>query len=34
MSEAFLGKEKDLKNKISLESSSGGIKVINIDDYL
>ena len=34
MSEAFLGKEQDLKNKISLESSSGGIKVINIDDYL
>ena len=34
MSEAFLGKEKDLKNKISLESSSGGIKVLNIDDYL
>ena len=34
MSEAFLRKEQDLKNKISLESSSGGIKVINIDDYL
>ncbi|MBO4623534.1 MAG: hypothetical protein J5691_06625 [Bacilli bacterium] len=34
MSEAFLGKEQDLKNKISLQSNSGGIKVINIDDYL
>lgn len=34
MSEVFLDKEKELRNKISLDSSSGGIKVITIDDYL
>ena len=34
MSEAFLDKEKELRNKISLDSSGGGIKVITIDDYL
>lgn len=34
MSEVFLDKEKELKNKISLDSNSGGIKMINIDDYL
>lgn len=34
MSEAFLNKEKELKEKISLESDSGGIKLVNIDTYL
>lgn len=34
MSEVFLNKEKDLRNKISLENNTNSIKVIDINEYI